>query len=158
MSFATTLQALCDAEVDFVIIGEWSAVLHGSRHAVNVFEIFFSRRADNLTRLAGALARYHPRLRGTEPGLPFVLDEAALRNDSILMLTTDLGYIDLLAEVAGLGSFEQVAADAIQVEAFGRTVRTLDLESLIKSKKAAGREKDLAALPELESLRETDEL
>ena len=158
MSFATAVQALCDAGVEFIIIGGWSAILHGSWNANNDLDIFFSGRADNLNRLARTLAPCHPRLRDYPPGLRFELDEVTLRNSTILTLTTDLGSIDLHAEVAGLGSFDQVAADAVQVEAFGRTVRTLDLESLIKSKKAAGREKDLRVLPELESLREIDEL
>ena len=60
--------------------------------------------------------------------------------------------IDLLAEVAGLGAWEEVKAGAILVDAFDRKIAILDLSSLIKAKRAAGREKDLAALPELESL------
>jgi hypothetical protein len=48
-------------------------------------------------------------------------------------------------------------ANSVFVEAFGRSVRTLDLPSLIRSKRAAGREKDLRALPELESLLEAEE-
>ena len=157
MNFDTAVQILCDADVDFIIIGGWSAILHGSRHLTNDLDIFYSRRTANLKRLALALSPYHPRLKDLPPGLPFVFDEATLRNCTVLTLTTDLGSIDLLAEVAGLGSFEQVAVGAVQVEAFGRTIRTLDLESLIKSKKAAGREKDLRVLPELESLREAEE-
>jgi hypothetical protein len=59
--------------------------------------------------------------------------------------------------VEGLGSFDEVNASAISVEAFGREVRTLDLVSLIQSKRASGREKDLLVLPELESLVEASE-
>jgi hypothetical protein len=43
------------------------------------------------------------------------------------------------------------------VDAFDRKIAILDLPSLIKAKRAAGREKDLAALPELESLLEASE-
>jgi len=43
------------------------------------------------------------------------------------------------------------------VNAFDRQVRTLDLRSLIAAKRAAGRDKDLLALPELESLLEAQE-
>jgi hypothetical protein len=157
MNFDTAVQVLCDADVDFIIIGGWSAILHGSRYLTNDLDIFYSRRTDNLRRLARALSPYHPRLKDLQPGLPFVFDEATLRNCSVLTLTTDLGPIDLLAEVAGLGSFDHVASESVQVEAFGRTVRTLDLESLIQSKRAAGREKDLRVLPELESIREAEE-
>jgi hypothetical protein len=65
--------------------------------------------------------------------------------------------IDLLAEVAGLGGYEQVKAHSVLVDAFDRRFATLDLPSLIKSKRAAGRERDIAALPELESLLEAEE-
>jgi hypothetical protein len=44
----------------------------------------------------------------------------------------------------------------MSVGAFERDFLTLDLPGLIKAKRAAGREKDLAALPELESLLEAD--
>ena len=52
----------------------------------------------------------------------------------------------------GLGTFEDVKRHAIPVEAFERRFLTLDLPGLILAKRAAGREKDLLALPELESL------
>lgn len=66
------------------------------------------------------------------------------------------GEIDLLAEVAGLGGWNEVNKRAITVTVFDRTIRTLDLPSLIASKRAAGWEKDLAALPELESILESE--
>jgi hypothetical protein len=83
-----------------------------------------------------------------------VWDEVTLRNGTIFTLSTDLGAVDLLAEVAGLGGFEQVREGSVQVQAFDREVWTLDLPNLIKSKRAAGREKDLRILPELEGLAE----
>ena len=43
------------------------------------------------------------------------------------------------------------------METFDRTISILDLPSLIQAKRAAGRDKDLAALPELESLLEASE-
>src|SRR5262249_49509596 len=96
-------------------------------------------------------------LRDLPANLPFVWDTATLRNGTVFTLATDLGPIDLLAEVAGLGDFADVDASSISVEGFGRTVRTLDLASLIKAKRAAGRQKDLLVLPELESLLESEE-
>ena len=74
----------------------------------------------------------------------------------MLTLETDLGEIDLLAEVAGLGGWNEVNERAITVSIFDRSIRTLDLPSLIAAKRAAGREKDLAALPELESILESE--
>ena len=157
MSLETAVQALVDAGVEFVIIGGWSAILHGSSFITYDLDICFSRKRENLRCLAQALAPYHPRLRDVAEGLPFVWDETTLRNGTIFTLDTDLGGIDLLAEVSGLGAFDEVKAASIAVNAFGRQVRTLDLRSLIKAKRAAGREKDLRALPELESLLEAEE-
>ena len=72
-------------------------------------------------------------------------------------MDTDLGKIDLLAEVSGLGTFEEVSEGSVETDAFERRVRILDLKSLIKSKKAAGRSKDVNLLPELEALLEAEE-
>ena len=157
MSIDAAVRALVDADVEFVLIGGWSAIIHGSRYMTDDLDICYSRKPENLRRLARALAPYHPRLRGLPEGLPFIWDESTLRNGTVFTLVTDLGDIDLLGEVSGLGSFEEVKAGSYVAEAFGRQVRTLDLKSLIKAKRAAGRDKDLRVLPELESLLEAEE-
>jgi hypothetical protein len=148
---------LADAGVEFVIIGGWSAILNGSSYLTNDLDLCYSRRPENLRRLAAALAPFRPRPRAFPPELPFVWDQATLRNGTIFTLSTDLGAIDLMAEVTGLGDFDEVRACSILVQAFDRDVWTLDLPSLIKAKRAAGREKDLRILPELESLLEAEE-
>jgi hypothetical protein len=157
MRFETAVHALCDAGVEFVVIGGLSATLHGSASVTLDLDVCYSRATPNLRRIVEALAPFHPRPRGFPEALPFIWDEAMLRNTTVLTLLTDLGEIDLLAEVAGLGSWDDVKARSIEMEAFDRTISILDLPSLIQAKRAAGREKDLAALPELESLLEASE-
>jgi hypothetical protein len=154
MQFETAVHALCDAEVDFVVIGGLSANLHGSAQVTLDLDVCYSRANANLKRIVAALAPFHPRPRGFPETLPFIWDDATLRNATVLTLLTDLGEIDLLAEVAGLGSWDDVKAGSVEVEAFERTISILDLPSLILAKRATGRAKDLAALPELESLLE----
>jgi hypothetical protein len=134
-----------------------SATWHGSARVTIDLDICYSRVPANLKRLVAALAPYHPRPQGFPPELPFIWDEATLRNATILTLQTDLGEIDLLAEVAGIGAWEEVKAHSIVVDAFERRISTLDLPALIASKRAAGRAKDLDALPELESILESEE-
>jgi hypothetical protein len=119
--------------------------------------VCFSRSPDNLRRLADALRPFHPRLRDLPEDLPFVWDHSTLRNGTVFTLSTDLGAIDLLAEVSGVGGFDKAKACSMRVQAFDRSVWTLDLPSLIRAKRAAGREKDLRILPELESLLEAEE-
>ena len=119
-----------------------------------VVEVCYSRSTANLGRLAATLALFHPRPRGFPESLPFVWDETMLRNSTVLTLQTDLGEIDLLAEVAGVGGWDEVKAQSREIDAFERRVSVLGLPALIRSKRAAGRPKDLAAIPELESLLE----
>ena len=156
MEFETSIQALCDADVDFIVIGGLAATLHGSAAMTYDLDIFYARTQDNFRRIAEALKPYHPRPRDFPADLPFVWDEATIRNGSMLTLKTDAGDIDLLAEVSGLESFDEVKAKSILVDAFGKQIAILDLPSLIRSKRAAGRPKDLLVLPELESLQEAD--
>jgi hypothetical protein len=157
MSLGSVVQALSDADADFVIIGGWSAILNGSAYTTNDLDLCYSRASANLKRLAAALAPLHPRLRDLPPALPFVWDEVTLRHGTVFTLVTDAGQLDLLAEVAGVGAYEEVKANSVLRHAWGRDVRVLDLRSLISAKRAAGRKKDLLMIPELEALLEAQE-
>jgi NAD(P)-dependent dehydrogenase (short-subunit alcohol dehydrogenase family) len=157
MQLSAAVRALCDAGVEFVAIGGISASLHGSARVTFDLDICFSRSPQNLRRLAEALAAFHPRPRGFPPERPFVWDERTLNNGTVFTLDTDVGPIDLLAEVAGIGAYADAKARSVTAEAFGRQFATLNLPGLIAAKRAAGRDKDLEAIKELESLLEAQE-
>ncbi len=133
-----------------MVIGGLSATFHGSPRVTYDLDICYSRLPVNLLRLRDALAPFHPRPRG----FPFLWDEKTLHNSTILTLQTDIGEMDLMTEVIGLGPFSEVKRDAIEIEAFARRFATLDLPALIRAKRPTGCEKGLSALPELESLLE----
>lgn len=154
MRFAVAIHALLDKGVEFVIIGGVSAELHGSASVTFDLDICYSRSGVNLQRVVAALAPFQPRPRGFPDALPFVWDETMLRNSTVLTLKTDFGEIDLLAEVAGIGAWDDVKAHSEEIDAFEHRIPVLDLPALIRSKRAAGRPKDLAAIPELEALLE----
>src|SRR5271155_3561841 len=126
------VKILAEANVDFVIIGGWCAILHGSAYITNDLDVCFSRDKQNCERIVRALAPFHPRLRDLPTNLSFIWDATSLKNASILTLSTDLGPIDLLAEVSGLGSFADVKKKSILICAFDHDVWTLDLASLIR--------------------------
>ncbi len=142
------------AGVEFVIIGGMAAVAQGSAYLTEDLDLCYSRKKENLENLAQALAPFHPLLRGAPPDLPFALDVSAFKSGLNFTLTTDLGDLDLLGEVAGLGGYEGVLALSEEMEIFGMRCRVLTLEGLIKNKRAVGRAKDLMLLPELETLLE----
>ena len=138
--------------VEFVIIGGMAAVAHGSVYLTLDLDLCYSRKKENLEKLAKALAPFHPLLRGAPPDLPFSLDISALRSGLNFTLTTNVGDLDLLGEVAGLGGYAELLSVCEELELYGMRCKVLTLEGLIKSKKAVGRAKDLMLLPELEAL------
>lgn len=149
-----TLRLLIEHQVEFVIVGGVAISAHGSSYLTYDLNVAYARTRDNLKRLAAALAPYHPRPRDFPADLPFVWDEQTLRQGTNFTLTTDLGNLDLLGEVKGLGDFDRVRAQSVVLTLFGMKCRVLSLDALIIAKRAAGRTKDLLALPELEALRE----
>jgi len=103
-------------------------------------------------RAAGALAGWGAYLRGVEPGLPFIVDERALRATPLMTLTTQLGNIDVLDEIKGVGRYPQVLAASEPCVIDQTPFRVLGLPALIDAKRAAGRPKDQWHLIELEAL------
>ena len=95
-----------------------------------------------------------PSLRGAAAGWPFHFDAETIARGLNFTLSTDLGDIDFLGEVLGLGGFDSVKAASDVKDVGGIEVRVLSLSGLIKSKVAAGRDRDLYVLPELKALEE----
>ena len=151
------IEAFARHEVEFIIVGGVAMNLHGSAHVTFDLDICYARHRANLKRIVAALSNYHPRLRGLPENLPFVWDEQTLQSGTNFTLTTDLGDIDLLGEVAGVGIYAEALAASVVVPLYGIECRMLSLDSLIASKRAAGRTRDLLSLPELEALREIAE-
>lgn len=147
------LRALSENEVDFVIIGGLAAIAHGSAYLTKDFDFCYARDKENLERLARAMVPSHPRLRGAPEGLPFRFDAATLRAGLNFTFVTDWGNVDLLGEIAGFSSYEEIVANSEVVELYGIPCRILTLDGLIHAKRAAGREKDLRLIPELEALK-----
>jgi hypothetical protein len=107
--------------------------------------------------MCDALAPYQPRLRGGPENLPFRFDAETVRRGLNFTLTTSLGDLDLLGEVTGIGSYDAVLQTSEWREIEGKKYLVLSLAGLIQAKRAAGRKKDLNALPELEALRDLKE-
>ncbi|MCA1625619.1 MAG: hypothetical protein LC768_08165 [Acidobacteria bacterium] len=148
------IRALARNEVVFVVVGGMAIRGHGSSYLTQDLDICYSRERANLRRIATALAPFKPRPRGFPENLPFVWDEQTLQNGANFTLETTIGDIDLLAEVSGVGTFEQVLAESVSITLYDYEVKVLSIAGLIKAKRAAGRTKDLLVLPELEALKE----
>lgn len=154
IQFEPLLRRLNESAVDYIIIGGVAASAHGVARATFDLDIVYSREPGNLGRLVSALSSISPYLRGAPPGLPFRLDVETIRKDLNFTLTTDLGPIALLGEVAGGGGYEQLLPHTIELVLWQLPCRILGLDKLIEVKRAAGRAKDFEAVAELEALRD----
>ena len=153
-NFTAALRVLSEAKVNFIVVGAYAAVLQGSAQVTQDIDICYERTPENMKRLSAALRPHHPRLRGAPVGLPFVLDQKTLVQGMNFTFETDFGDIDLLGELSGVGQFQALARDAVSIDLDGVRIRVASLDAVIRSKRAAGRAKDLTTLPELEALRE----
>jgi len=151
--FADLLSALAGERVAFVVIGGVALVSRGGSRLTNDLDLIYDRQPENLVRLERAVARLHPRLRGAPPELPFFFDARTLRSGLNFTLVTDLGELDLMGEVAGIGSYADALSLSSVLSLFGHDVRVLDLEGLERSKRAAGRAKDLLDLELIAALK-----
>jgi predicted nucleotidyltransferase len=148
------LQLLSRAGVQFIVVGGVAASAHGSPRMTNDVDVVYLRTADNLDRLAAALAPHRPYLRGAPPGLPFVWDARTIKAGLNFTLATDLGWLDVLGEIVGGGTYEELVDHSTEVDVFGIRCRVLNLDKLIQVKRAAGRPKDFEVIAELEAIRE----
>jgi hypothetical protein len=152
--FGELLRALSISRVEFLVVGGVAAVAHGSVRGTQDLDVLYARDRTNLARIVEALAPLEPYLRGAPAGLPFRLDVPTLEAGLNFTLTTRLGWIDLLGEIAGGGTYETLLPESSVIQAFGVNVRVLRFNALIAAKRAAGRPKDLEAIAELELLRD----
>jgi hypothetical protein len=144
-------------QVEFVVVGAQAMRAQGSAYVTEDFDLCYRRTSENMSALAAALAPLHPSLRVAPASQPFVADLDSIRAAVNLELTTDLGDIDLLGEVSGLGGYDNVSAQSDQLSVFGNKVRVLSVDGLIASKRAAGGRKDYLHLLELEELKKLRE-
>jgi hypothetical protein len=150
--FHRLLSDLTQSRVEFVIVGGFAATAHGSAFLTVDLDLVYRRSMDNMARLTAALRPFHPYLRGAPRGLPFTFDVEAMRRGLNFTLTTTAGDLDLLGEVVGGGTYEALLPHTELRTVLELECRFVDLETLIRLKRAAGRPKDLERLAELELL------
>jgi hypothetical protein len=153
IEYRKILQTLVTGRVDFVVVGGVAAAMHGTARSTLDVDVVYWRDDANLARLVAAVAPLAPYPRGAPPGLPFRWDVRAVHQGLNFTLDTALGRLDLLGEVAG-GTFETLLPHAVEIDVGAFRVRCVDLPTLIRLKRAAGRPKDFEAIAELELLLE----
>jgi hypothetical protein len=142
------LAKLCDAGIEFIVVGGAAAVLHGAPITTNDLDIVHRRTPENVARLLelmlqlDAIMRYDFARRGLRPTAEMLAGKGQIN------LSTLLDPIDPLCELAeGKGYDDLLAHSEPMITEDERTVQVLDLPTLIEVKTKAGRPKDRIVLP-----------
>jgi hypothetical protein len=148
------LARLAQGGVEFVLVGGYAAVTHGVSLVTQDVDICCRFAKENLRRLQAVLADLHPRHRMTPQKLPLELTDEHCVQVKNLYLETDLCVLDCLSEVAGVGAFDTVLENSLEIEFPGGKFRVLDLDQLIQAKEAMNRPHDRLTLTQLRAIRE----
>jgi hypothetical protein len=138
--FLDMLRALGEAGVEFVVVGAHAMAVHGVARATGDLDLVVRSSAENAARVVTALRAF---------GAP--TDAHGLRADDFCVPGTvyQLGLpprrIDLLTSLSGV-SFDEAWSSRTEVEVDGMAVPFLGLDTLLRNKRATGRDKDLVDL------------
>jgi hypothetical protein len=151
------LTRLAESGLEFVVIGGVCVVFHGAPLATFDLDICCPFGEENVRRIEWALRDLHPVHRFTAHKLTLESTRSSFGQLKNLYLQTDLGKLDCLSEVAGIGDFPVVLKRSIEANfSYGR-FRFLELDALIAAKTAVGRERDLDAVRRLLAIKERNQ-
>jgi len=150
------LSALDRHGVRYVLIGGFAAIIHGAPYTTSDVDIVPEEGRENLTRLSAAMKELNARIRisGEEEGVPFDHDAESLGRVRIWNLVTDRGNLDITFVPSGTRGYDDLVHDARPAALGGIEVPVASLADVIRSKEAAGRDRDRAVLPILRELLE----
>jgi len=140
---------LADEGVDFIGVGMVSAILQGVPLTTLDLDIVHRRTPQNVARLLrvlsdiDAVARNDPR--NLRP------NETHLLGAGHILLSTRFGDFDCLGTIDEGRGYEELLSASITLQLEGRTLRFLHLREILAIKRRAGRPKDLAVIPYIES-------
>ena len=148
------LKQLHHAKVEFSLIGGLASRHYGVTLVTEDVDICARFTPENLRRIESAVKDFHPRHRLTANKLPLELNDDLFRQLKNIYLTTDIGILDCLGEVAGIGDFDAVLKNSeLKSFPFG-SCYVLEIGALIEAKKAAGRPHDLITVSQLMAIKE----
>lgn len=144
------LEALAERQVRFVVIGGVAVGAHGYVRGTEDLDLVPDPDPENLNRLTEALAELESTL-PTVDDRPFdpATDAGVIRRGGNVTAMTKFGELDVVQRAQGVPSYSQLAADAVESELLGVSVRVCSLTRLREMKQAQDREQDRADLTNL---------
>ena len=146
------LTTLADAGVEFITVGGTAAALHGSPMFTADLDIVHRRTPENVARLVAVLESLDAWFRADLTGRKLRPTAGHLSGPGQSLLATRLGPLDSLGTLHDGRGFDDLLPHTVAVPLRERTLRVLDLPTLIDLKVSIGRDKDVAAVAHLTPL------
>ena len=143
---------LIAAQVEFVLVGGFAAVAHGVTLVTRDVDICCRFSEPNLMRIQTAFADLHP-VHRMRKDLPLELTPAQCAGLKNLYLETDLGVIGCLGEVLGIGKFDEVLKNSVEIELPYGNCRIINIDALIVAKEAMNRNHDRITVHHLKAIK-----
>ena len=144
---ALVAKALNENGLEAILIGNMAAALHGAPVSTIDIDLFFRKTPRNMQKLKlvadtlGAVILH-----------PYYPVSALFR----LHRERDGMQVDFMAHIDGVKSYESVRGRAGVYQIGGQKLLAASLDDVIRSKRAAGREKDLSVIAILEKTRDEE--
>ncbi len=148
------LLRLARAGVKFIIVGGYAGVAHGCTYTTQDIDICCDFSPANLLALQEAISDLHPVHRMTPTRKPLNLTPENIADLKNLYLDTDLGPLDCLGHVNGIGNYEQARQMSEPIDTEGVQIHVLTIDALIAAKQAMNRPRDKEAIRQLKAIKE----
>ena len=145
LDFFEMLRVLNDHQIDYIIVGGVCAVFHGAPVTTYDLDVVRSCHPENIERMLGALEELDGYSRLHQKKIR--PDRSHLEARGHLLLQTRFGHLDLLGTAGDGHDFDDLIDHSVTGTIRGISFRMLDLETLIRTKEEAGRDKDRMVLP-----------
>ena len=135
--FQDFISALNNNEVEYILVGGYSVILHGYSRTTGDLDIWVNKEKQNYFRLVKAFEEFKMPV--------FDMTENNFLNNPELNVFTfgrPPRSIDIMTDVKGL-SFNETFKTSQIIKVENLKVRLIHLNQLLQAKKAAGRHKDL---------------
>ena len=149
------LERLLVYNIDFVLIGGFAALVHGSTMVTQDIDICAAITEEEVAKLREALKDLHPKHRMNPNAKHSFLEYPAdIRGVNNIYLETDLGVLDIISQTQPAGSFAEIKSRSFEVPLYGRKCRIISIDDLIKVKEMMNRPKDQQVVKELKLIKE----
>jgi predicted nucleotidyltransferase len=145
--FRDLLVELHEAGAEFVVLGGHAVAYHGHPRATKDLDVLVRATAANAARVYRALAAF-----GAPLDLFEVREADFATYEGVLQIGLPPRRIDILNRADGI-TFDEAIAESESFDVEGHGIPVIGLAALLKNKRAAAREQDLADVKALEAIK-----